>query len=43
MVTDATKGLSDEDKKKVLSNMDKVNTLNIKSILKRIEQMKDSY
>ena len=43
MVTNATKGLSDEDKKKVLSNLSKVNTINLNSILKRIEQMKDSY
>jgi len=43
MVTNATKGLSDEDKKKVLSNLSKVNTTNLNSILKRIEQMKDSY
>ena len=43
MVTNATKGLSDEDKKKVLSNLNKVNAINLNSILKRIEQMKDSY
>jgi len=43
IVTEASKGLNDEDKKSVLSNLDKVNALNLKAVLKRIDDMKSSY
>jgi len=43
IVTKASEGLNDEDKKSVLSNLDKVNALNLKAVLKRIDDMKSSY
>jgi len=43
IVTEASKGLNDEDKKSVFSNLDKVNALNLKAVLKRIDDMKSSY
>ena len=42
LISKATDGLSEEDKKTVMSNIDKVNSLNIKAILKRIDEMKAS-
>ena len=43
LVNKAVVGLSEEDKKTVLSNIGKINSLNIKATLKRIEEMKKSY
>ena len=43
IVTKASEGLNDEDKKSVFSNLDKVNALNLKAVLKRIDDMKSSY
>ena len=43
IVTKASEGLNDEDKKSVLSNLDKVNSLNLKAVLKRIDDMIASY
>ena len=42
LISKATDGLSEEDKKTVMSNIDKVNSLNVKAILKRIDEMKAS-
>ena len=42
LISKATDGLSEEDKKTVMSNIDKVISLNVKAILKRIDEMKAS-
>ena len=43
VVTDACEGLAEDDWKKVMSNVDKVNALNLKAVLKRINDIRDSY
>jgi len=43
LISKAADGLNEEDKKKVMSNVDKVNALNLKAVLKRIDDMRASY
>ena len=43
LISKAADGLNEEDKKTVMSNVDKVNSLNVKAILNRIKEMESSY
>ena len=43
LISKAADGLNEEDKKTVMSNIDKVNSLNVKAILNRIKEMESSY
>jgi hypothetical protein len=43
LISKAADGLNEEDKKTVMSNIDKVNSINARAILNRIKEMESSY
>ena len=43
LISKAADGLNEEDKKTVMSNVDKVNSINARAILNRIKEMESSY
>ena len=43
LISKAADGLNEEDKKTVMSNVDKLNYDNVKAILNRIKEMESSY